>query len=390
MDRAADERQLGEAIAGLVADLRPLTPAGAAGARALAALERLLDRPEAQRPAALAPAFETFLRACAEAAPDADATADDLRAFVRTHHAGLLAIPQFAELVEHPRRHAQMLAWLLHENVEGLERARGDLRLREHEIAELRAELERIDAEKLAVETDLQRSRVLADRGLAAAGLAHDFANLLQSILGHTALVRDRLPANAPDRQALEQVERAAQRAAELSRGLARWDRDPTPRARALDLNAIVREVLDLLAASSPHQVEEQRLLAEALPHVEADPTDVRRIVLNLVMNAWQALGARAGTVRVSTGSVAAPGDARVYLEVEDDGPGMDDDVRARVFEPFFSTRSGGGGIGLPNVRLLAERWDGRIEAWSTRGAGTRFRVSFPARPEAGDEAGPA
>lgn len=371
--------RLGERIAALVAELRPLAPAGSAGTRALAALDRLLERPAASRPAALASAFATFVRACADGAPDPDATADDLRAFVRMHHAELLAIPQFAGVVEQPRRQAQMLAWLLDENVSGLERARGELRLRDGEIARLRAELERIDAEKLAVEAHLQRSRALADRGLAAAGLAHDFANLLQAILGHAALVRERLPTDGPDHEALTQVERAAQRAAELSRGLARWERDPTPQARPLDLSALVAEVLDLLAASSPHAVHEERVLPPELPPVTADATDLRRIVLNLVMNAWQALGAARGTVRVRTGTTDSPAGAEVFVEVEDDGPGMDDDVRARVFEPFFSTRAGGCGIGLPNVRRLAERWGGRVEVWSTRGEGTRFRVSFPA-----------
>jgi signal transduction histidine kinase len=367
----------------LVADLRQMAPPGAHGVRARAALDRLLDMPDTQRLAGLAVSFEEFAQACAAAVPESDAVVEDLRAFVREHHAPLLIEPVFAQLIEGPRRRTSMMAWLLRENLGSLERTRSELHLRQAEIDRLRQVVERIDAERLTLESDLERSRTLADRGLAAAGLAHDFNNILQAVVGHASIALGGPQAGHAEREALEQVVAAAKRAAELSRGLSRWEHGEAPKAGSVDVNAVVVSVLDLLSAASPRHVDEQRVLPPDLPPALVDPTDLRRIVLNLVMNAWQALGARQGTVRVSTGASATRNEEMVYVEVEDDGPGIDDEVRARVFEPFYTTREGGGGVGLANVRLLVDRWGGRIEVWSTPGEGARFRASLPVAPEA-------
>jgi hypothetical protein len=250
------------------------------------------------------------------------------------------------------------------------------------EVERLGAELARADSGRLALERDLERSRRLADRGLAAAGLAHDFNNLLQIIVGHAAIALEGLPGTAPAHSALQRLLTAANRAADLSRGLARWDRDEKPAPRPVDVNEVVTEVLDLLADSAPAQVEEARELAPGLPHLSAHPSDVRRIVLNLVLNSWQAIGTDRGRVRVATGAAAGPGGPLVWVEVEDDGPGLTDEARQRVFEPFYTTRECGSGVGLPCVSRLVERWGGRIEVWSVRGQGARFRVSLPADPD--------
>lgn len=286
------------------------------------------------------------------------------------------------EQVERPPGRAAMLEWLLQENAGGLERARSELKALAAEAARLREQVSSIEAERLTLERDLARSRALADRGLAAAGLAHDFNNLLQTVVGHATIALGDLPPGNPEHEALLRVVDAARRAADLSHGLARWERDERPPERPTDVNRAVGSVLDLLAVSAPPHVGERRVLLPDLPAARVDPTDLRRVVLNLVVNAWQAIGPRPGTLRVSTGTTAARGERMVYVEVEDDGPGLTDEARERVFEPFYTTREGGSGIGLPNVRLLVERWGGRIEVWSVPGQGARFRASLPVAPD--------
>lgn len=362
----------------LAADLRHLAPPGPCGERALAAIERLLDLPEALRPAALPGAFEEFALACAAAAPDPDRALEELCSLVRERHASLLADRAFAFVVEARQRRAGMLAWLLRQNVAGLGRARAELHARADEIARLREERRCAEAQLRVLEDDLCRSRMLADRGLCAAGLAHDFNNLLQAILAHASIALDRLPEGDSTRPALEQILEVAGRASELSRGLSRWDHCAPVAALPAELNPHVEYVLELLAASTPGHVEVRPALAARLPRAAVDPTDLRRIVLNLVMNAWQAIGPRPGTVRVATGTAGDDAGRLVYVEVEDDGPGIADDVRARLFEPFHTTRERGLGLGLANVRLLVERSGGRIEVWSGPGQGARFRASFP------------
>ena len=364
------ERRPWGAVTPFVRALEARIPSGAAGRHARRALERLMDQPEADRLDALPEAITRFEHALVQNGRDAGEVHDELRELVREQHAALLREPAVAHVIEAPYRRADMLSWLLRENVGRSERMSA-------ETQRLQQELARALAEREMLSHELERQRALAEVGLLAAGVAHDFNNVLQVIAGHTAMVRGAISPEHPERESLDKAIAATRRAAELSRRMLELARQESAPAQPFDLNAVVSEVLELVTPSVPRHVRLDAELAEALPPVFADPTDVRRIVLNLVVNAWQAIGPEDGHVRVRTG----PGTARArmpWFEVTDDGCGMSSETRERIFEPFFTTRPDGRGLGLPMVHQLVEKHGGTLEVWSESGKGTRFRVSLP------------
>ena len=358
-------------------------PAGDTGRSARRPLERLLALPESYRIAALPVAFHQYEKALGTLTGDAATLHDQLRAIVRDRHPELLQDSAFAQVVEAPYRRADMLSWLLRENVGRMERLGSEMAHQAAETERLQGEISRLEAERQVMARELDHHRALADIGLMAAGVAHDFNNLLQVIAGHTAMVRGALSPEHPERDSLDKAISATQRASEMSRRLLSWARHESGAPQPVILGDMAAEVLDLIAASAPPKVLLNRALPPGLPPVLAEATDVRRIVLNLVVNAWQAIGSGPGEVRVSTG-LSESGESFGYLEVQDDGCGMSDETRLRVFDPFFTTRAEGYGLGLPMVGRLVERHGGKLEVWSQPGHGARFRVSLPLAPASG------
>jgi signal transduction histidine kinase len=160
------------------------------------------------------------------------------------------------------------------------------------------------------------------------------------------------------------------------------WAKQEKSTPQPFDVSKLADEVLDLISSSAPPKVRLSRSLASSLPAALANAADTRRIVLNLVVNAWQAIGAEPGEVCVTTG-LTEEREAHVFVEVSDDGCGMSDETRLRIFDPFFTTRDEGCGLGLPMVARLVEKHGGRLEVWSEPGHGARFRVSLPLAPRA-------
>ena len=229
-------------------------------------------------------------------------------------------------------------------------------------------------------ERQLLESQKLESLGVLAGGVAHDFNNLLTAILGHASLGRMNLPADHPVAGELALIEAASLRAAELCQqmlayaGRGRFVIAPT------DLNALAREMAKLLAAAIGKHVALRFELAPALPPVEADATQLRQVVMNLITNAAEAIDRRGGTVVVGTRhETGDDGTAHVVLEVQDDGCGMDDAVRARIFEPFFTTKFQCRGLGLAAVQGIVRAHRGTIEVTSQPRAGSTFRVRLPA-----------
>ncbi len=339
--------------------------------------------PAARASSELPELLSGFERDVAGPQGDTDAEHEALRVLIHERHAVLLADPAFAQWLDAPHRHAAMLAWLLRDQVARIEQADRDA---DPANETLRRELARLRTEHAAVVRELEQRRAQADIGLMAAGMVHDFNNVLSVIAGHASMVRS--TASPRDLASLDLILQAAHRASELSRTLLRWVRHERPRPEPVDVSAVAREVVDLLAISAPSRVLMVRRLAADLPLVLADPIELRRVVLNLVVNAWQAIGDGPGQVSVATG--ISGGDApEVWLEVLDDGRGMKADVSMRVFEPFFSTRDGGTGLGLATVHSIVHRAGGRVEVWSQPGRGARFRVSLPEHTAAGANASP-
>lgn len=241
-------------------------------------------------------------------------------------------------------------------------------------------------------EEALHRSEKLESLGLLAGGLAHDFGNLLTPILGHAELLERKLPADSPAQSNLRSIRTAAERASELVHHLlvvsGRGAFEPVPVA----LDALILEVAAMQEAVLPEEVHLRVEIAPQLPEVAGDPTQLRQVLLNLVGNAIDALAERGGTIIVRALPVdvddtqasvlelrerVASGPA-VLLEVEDDGPGMDAATRARLLEPFFTTKPKGRGLGLASVVGIIRRHRGGLAVDSNPGRGTIFRILLP------------
>jgi signal transduction histidine kinase len=361
-----------EAVAALADSLVSRLPAGPAGAAARNRVDAIRALPAARALSELPDLLAGLECDLAGSDGDTDAEHEALRVLVRERHAVLLGDPAFAHWLEAPHRHAAMLAWLLRDQVDRLEKADRDI---DPGDAPLRRELARLRDQHAAVVRELEHRRAQADIGLMAAGMVHDFNNVLTVITGHASIARS--SAGPRERPSLDLILQAAHRASELSRTLLRWVRHGHPEPEPVDVSAVVREVLDLLATSAPPRVLVVRRLSADLPMVMADPIELRRVALNLVVNAWQAIGDGPGEVTVATGASGHPV-SEVWLEVVDDGRGMNPDISARIFDPFFSTRDGGTGLGLSTVHSIVGRIGGRIEVWSQPGRGARFLVSLP------------
>jgi signal transduction histidine kinase len=372
---AAANAAIADAIPELVRALAARAPAGPRGERARNLLAGLTAMHAARRPFELPEVFAAFERELARLDGDPESVHEWLRALVHEQFPELLGDPALAQWVEAPHRMSSMMTWLLRANAEKLESLQGELGDSKSEVSKLRAELARLQAEHGAVVSELERRRTLSDVGLLAAGIVHDFNNVLHTISGQATTVRSR--ADERDAEAMDRVLEATHRAAEMTHRLLLWVRHTSVKPEPVDVSAMADEVLDLLGPSAPPRVLLVRRLAPGLPMVMADPVELRRVVLNLVVNAWEAIGGNPGRVTVSTG--AAEGRrAGTWLEVADDGRGMDADTTERVFEPFFSTRTDGTGLGLSLVREIVDRLDGEIEVASRPGEGTRFRVVLP------------
>jgi len=273
-----------------------------------------------------------------------------------------------------------------------------------HDLTEQRA----LEAEKEALQAQLAAGQKLEAVGLLAGGVAHDFNNLLAVILGRLELLKQSPDLPAPLGRHLDPMERAAGQAAQLTRQLLAFARKQSMVPRILDLNEAVSAGLVLVRSLVKGPVEVHWDPRPDLAPVRLDPGQVEQIVLNLGVNgrdAIQARGAGGGTLRFSTEAAdlteadcrgvldARPG-RYVVLRVRDDGEGMEPEVRARIFEPFFSTkeRGRGSGLGLAMVYGIVRQNEGFVAVSSAPGQGADFRVYFPAQegsvtPRSGPEA---
>ncbi len=249
------------------------------------------------------------------------------------------------------------------------------------------------DEERLNMERKFQETQKLESLGVLAGGIAHDFNNLLTGILGNTSLARMDLPPESPVQPYLEQIEVSSQRAADLCRQMLAYSGKGRFVIQRLDLSALVQETTHLLSLSISKKSVLHFKLADDLPPVMGDATELRQIVMNLVMNASEAIGERSGNITIRTGTLeataeylarlagagsAAPG-RHVVLEVTDDGCGMTPEVQARIFDPFFTTKFTGRGLGLAAVLGIVRGHKGALEVTSIVGKGTTFRLLLPA-----------
>ena len=253
---------------------------------------------------------------------------------------------------------------------------------------------ERREAEdaRLLLERRLLEAQKAESLALLAGGVAHDFNNLLACVLGGASLVAAELPPESPARQPLGQIEKAARRGSDLTRQMLAYAGKGAVTLEPVDLNAVVEEMRDILRVSLGPRVTVRCELAPRLPLVEADPVQARQVVMNLMINAAEAMGGLDGTITARTGRMmldeaavraahhgpeTAPG-AHVFVEVADTGCGMDASTLGRIFDPFFSTKLAGRGLGLAAVLGIVRGHRGALAVESAPGRGTSFRVLLP------------
>lgn len=252
-------------------------------------------------------------------------------------------------------------------------------------LASRTTEMEREMQLRAKLSEQLRQSQKMEAIGRLAGGVAHDFNNILMAVQGYVALALSRVPPSDPVRAWLEEVRKASDRAANLTRQLLAFSRQQVLRPQVLDLAHEIREFEKLLG---PMLGERIRLRVQAEPgagFVFADASAITQIVMNLALNARDAMpsggdleiGLRA---RPEAASETLRSDGVIELSVRDTGTGMDEQTRARMFEPFFTTKEPGkgSGLGLSQVDGLVEQCGGTIEVESEPGKGTTFRVLLP------------
>jgi PAS domain S-box-containing protein len=253
--------------------------------------------------------------------------------------------------------------------------------------------------EKVTLEGQLRQAQKMEAIGQLAGGIAHDFNNLLGVITGYTDLLLKDLGALHPGAKRAEQIRRAAERAAELTRQLLAFSRKQALEPKVLDLNAIVSDVEAMLRRLIGEQVQLVAALAPDLGRVKADPGQIQQVIMNLAVNARDAMP-QGGSLVLQTANAEldeayarAHADVRpgphVVLTVSDSGHGMDSATMARIFEPFFTTKDPGKGtgLGLATVFGIVKQSGGHVTVHSEVGQGTTFRVCLP---RVSDEAPPS
>lgn len=249
--------------------------------------------------------------------------------------------------------------------------------------------------ERLAFERRLQETQKLESLGVLAGGIAHDFNNLLTGIMGNASIARLELPPGYGSvRSALDNLEQAAMRAADLCKQMLAYAGKGRFVVQPLSLSRLVKETADLLEVSIAKKIALQLHLGEGLPAFQGDASQIRQVLMNLVLNASEAIGERSGIISIRTSVVQATHDyleraafgedveegRYLCLEVSDTGAGIDQAMLARIFDPFFTTKFTGRGLGLAAVMGIVRGHKGAIKVYSEPGRGTTFKLLFPAQ----------
>ena len=252
------------------------------------------------------------------------------------------------------------------------------------------------ERERERIQRRLQESQRLESMGLLAGGIAHDFNNLLTAMMGNASLALSRLPEGSPGQPQIEALVSAAQRASELTRQMLAYSGRGQFVVETTHVSPRIREFAVLLEAALPKRVSLHLELSEDLPLVRVDVAQFQQLVMNLVINAAESIGKGSGEVRVRShlrdldeaalaelsGAEELIAGTYVCIEVSDTGQGMDAETVQRIFDPFFSRKVGGTGLGLAAVQGIVRGHGGVIEVESRTGEGTTFRAFFPPSDE--------
>jgi two-component system, cell cycle sensor histidine kinase and response regulator CckA len=239
--------------------------------------------------------------------------------------------------------------------------------------------------ERKRLEEQLHHSQRLEAVGRLAGGVAHDFNNLLMVITGYSHMLLDAMHSSDPARQDLEQVVKASERATDLTRQLLAFSRRQGVRASLVNLNPLVQEMDRMLRRVLGEEIELLVRLAPELKTVRADPGQIEQVILNMVVNARDAMPS-GGQLLIETRNTGQPGRECVTISISDTGVGMDSQVLSRVFEPFFTTKEHGTGLGLATSYGIIKENGGDLRVESTPAKGTCFRIELPAVEQTPDD----
>jgi len=245
--------------------------------------------------------------------------------------------------------------------------------------------------ERKRLEEQLLQSQKMEAVGQLAGGVAHDFNNILTAIVGYTDLLAAELGTNVQQLEDLEEIRKAARRAAALTRQLLAFSRKQVLEPRIIDVNGVVSNLDKMLRSLISENIELKTVLADDLAAARADPNQIEQVIMNLAINARDAMP-EGGTVTIETRNATLddayaaqhvsviPG-AYVMLAVTDTGCGMDEKTQSRIFEPFFTTKppGRGTGLGLSTVYGIVKQTGGNIWLYSEPGKGTTFKIYLPA-----------
>ncbi len=257
----------------------------------------------------------------------------------------------------------------------------------------------RVEEENLALEQQLQRSRKLESLGVLAGGIAHNFNNLLQVIIGNCALAK---MTPETSKKCIPNIELAAESAAELCRQMMDYAKNGEAIQTQVNMRALVDDQINILNSSQRQNLVIRATLPAEITFIKGDASQLKQIVMNLIINACEAIGEEQGLITVSLvelevkagkterdylGQVIPPG-WYVYLEVTDSGCGMDEETKRHIFEPFYTTKFTGRGLGMSATLGIITAHKGALQLTSQQGQGTTVKVYLPvaARDASGDE----
>jgi signal transduction histidine kinase/ActR/RegA family two-component response regulator len=254
----------------------------------------------------------------------------------------------------------------------------------------MRANLQKTENEQKQLEQRLRQAHKMEAVGRLAGGVAHDFNNLLMIVSGHCELLSARIPAGEPDRNNVEQIQKAADRAVSMTRQLLAFSRMQVLEPRVIDLNAVIADMGKMLARLIGEDIEYTFTPDPKLVSVKADPGQIGQVIMNLVVNSRDAMP-KGGSITVRTRNAVLdrdearkrhpmqPGEYGL-LSVTDTGLGMDEETKAHIFEPFFTTKGvgKGTGLGLATVYGIVKQSGGFIWVESAPGKGTTFEIYLP------------
>ena len=254
-------------------------------------------------------------------------------------------------------------------------------------------DLKQAENDRINLEKQLLHAQKLESLGVLAGGIAHDFNNILMAIIGNADLALMRINKESPATENLHKIEQAAARAADLAKQMLAYSGKGKFVVENIDLNKLLEDMLHMLEVSISKKAILRFNLHRELPAVEADATQMRQIVMNLVINASEAIGDRSGVIAITTGCMNCDDSylkdvwldknltdgLYVYLEIADSGCGMGKETLSKLFDPFFTTKFTGRGLGMAAVLGIVRGHKGSIRVYSEPDKGTTFKILLPA-----------